>query len=220
MICQAKNESWDPVYQAAFATTTDISDPNSWSELTPMQIPRPSDSGYLDFWVIGDEEKVHLFFTCDNGKMWRAETTYDEFPFGWGRLYLSYKGDIFEASHIYRLKEYDVYINIIEAQAAEDRRYHKAFIADSLDGEWRPIAADLSKPYAAYTNIQMTEGVWANSISHGELIRAGYDEKMLADLHAPFIFQAVMLKDRKGKPYGKIPWKLGLLRPVMTSSVP
>jgi hypothetical protein len=214
MVCQAKSENWDPSYQAAFATTTDIADVTSWSALESLEVQRPEDSGYLDFWVIADDNKVHLFYTCDNGKMYRVETSYDNFPTGWSEPELSYEGDIFEASHIYKLKEYDLYLNLIEAQGPEDRRYFKAFIADSLAGAWRPLPTDTTRQYASMDNVEQTEGIWTNGISHGELIRTGYDEKLEANIHAPFIYQGILHEVRDGLPYGKIPWDLGILEPV------
>jgi hypothetical protein len=53
---------------------------------------------------------------------------------------------------------------------------------------------------------------WSDSVSHGELLRAVYDEKMEvhpATLH--FLYQGVADRDRAGKEYGEIPWRLGIL---------
>ncbi|MEM6692095.1 MAG: non-reducing end alpha-L-arabinofuranosidase family hydrolase [Planctomycetota bacterium] len=213
MVCQAKNEEWNPVYQAAYATTEDISDPNSWSPLKPMRVARPKDgekSPYLDFWIIRDGDDVFNFFTSDNGKMWRCKTSAEDFPKGWSNPALAYEGDIFEASHIYRLPS-GRYANLIEAQGRSDKRYFKILFADDLEGQWLPPASG-DERYAYDENITFEDGPWANSISHGELIRSGIDERMNATLHSPFFFQGVMMKDRKGKPYGKIPWKVGVLR--------
>ena len=52
-------------------------------------------------------------------------------------------------------------------------------------------------------------------VSHGELLRAGSDEKLEVDpANLRFLFQGVLEKDRQGKGYGEIPWKLGLLEPA------
>ncbi|MEM1295650.1 MAG: non-reducing end alpha-L-arabinofuranosidase family hydrolase [Verrucomicrobiota bacterium] len=217
LVTQAKDESWEPEYQAAFATTTDLSDPESWSVLQPMGAIRPpKDEPWLDFWVICDDEKAHLFFTSDNGRMWREETSLAEFPFGWSEPVLAFEGDIIEASHLYRISESDVYLNLIEAQAQGDRRYFKAYVADTLDGEWRPLAGTLKQPYAAAwgpgENVRQPSNRWTDGVSHGELLRLGSDERMEAELDAPFLFQGVLHKDRRGKAYGKIPWDLGLLK--------
>ncbi len=211
MVCQAKNEDWNPAYTAAFSTTDNISEPHSWSSLTPMDVPPPPEDMYLDFWVISDKDKVYMFYTCDNGTMYRCETSIDEFPQGWNNLELAYKGDVFEASHIYYLPKQEKYVNLIEAQANEDIRYFKAFLADSLDGEWYPAPSDSIGTYASSANVIQLDGAWTNGISHGELIRNGIDEKLEADLSNPFIFQGVLHRNRIGKKYGNIPWRLGIL---------
>ncbi|MEM9016383.1 MAG: non-reducing end alpha-L-arabinofuranosidase family hydrolase [Verrucomicrobiota bacterium] len=214
LVCQAKNSDWTPEYQAAYATTEDLVDPNSWSALKPMKISRPKDderSPYLDFWIIRDVERVFNFFTSDNGKMWRCETTVDAFPLGWDEPVLAYEGDIFEASHIYRLAD-GRFANLIEAQAPADRRFFKILYANTLDADWQPRADD-EETYASKDNIEFEGETWANSISHGELIRGGFDERMDTTLDSPFVFQGVLIKDRRGKDYGDIPWELGLLQP-------
>ena len=143
--------------------------------------------------------------------MWRAETTLDQFPKGWSAPQVVLRDDIFEASHTYRLRGLDLYLTVIEAQAGL-RRYYKAYVADRLDGEWKPLAASREKPFASATNVAFTGERWTESISHGELIRAGYDEQLeLNPTRLQFLFQGVLDQDMKGKPYGLIPWRLGLL---------
>ncbi len=56
------------------------------------------------------------------------------------------------------------------------------------------------------------EPPWAHNISHGELIRAGYDETLTVDMaNLQFLFQGVTDERKAGKIYGQIPWQLGLL---------
>jgi hypothetical protein len=63
--------------------------------------------------------------------------------------------------------------------------------------------------------VEQTAGRWIDSISHGELLRAGVDERLEVDgRNLRFLFQGVTDRDRAGKPYGAIPWSLGLLEPV------
>ena len=53
---------------------------------------------------------------------------------------------------------------------------------------------------------------WTESISHGELLRSGYDQRLEVDpTKLRFLFQGVLENDRAGKPYGQIPWRLGML---------
>jgi hypothetical protein len=54
-----------------------------------------------------------------------------------------------------------------------------------------------------------------DSVSHGELIRAGTDQLLEVDPeHLRFLFQGVSDDEKAGKSYGQIPWKLGILEPV------
>jgi len=73
---------------------------------------------WIDFWVICDEAKAHLFYTSDDGHFWRRETKKSDFPLGWSKPELvlkDTKDELFEASHTYKLKERDQYLTIIEA---------------------------------------------------------------------------------------------------------
>jgi len=214
LICQASDESWDPKYQPAFATTDDIASPDSWSPLTPLGAHQANGKAGLDFWIVCDEQKAHLFFTTLDGRMWREETNIGDFPHGWSEPALAIKGDIFEASHTYCLKGLRQYLTLVEAQAG-GRRYYKAYVADRLDGEWRALAATPEKPFASPVNVRQPEGHWTDSFSHGELIRTGYDERLEVDAaRLQFLFQGVLQEDMAGRKYGEIPWQLGLLTPA------
>jgi hypothetical protein len=215
LICQASDESWEPNYGPAFATTEHIADPASWSALTPLDARQADGKSGLDFWIICDDEKAHLFFTTLDGRMWREETTLVDFPFGWSEAQLAIRGDIFEASHIYKLGDTGKYLTVVEAQGGHGWRYFKAYVADSLDGEWTPAAATKDKAFASMANTQPAGERWTDSISHGELIRAGVDQTLEVDpANLQFVFQGVLDRDRAGKPYGRIPWRLGLLEPA------
>ena len=213
LICQASDESWQPKYQATYATTADISNPDSWTRLRPLGA-RPADgkSG-LDFWIICDNTNAYLFFTTLDGRMWREETGLGDFPTGWSEPTLAIQGDIFEASHTYWIRDLNGYLTLIEAQDGHGWRYFKAYAADRLDGEWSPLAAEKDRAFASMMNVSFTGKRWTDSISHGELIRSGYDERLEVDpTGLRFIFQGVTDENRTGKPYGEIPWRLGLLK--------
>jgi hypothetical protein len=61
-------------------------------------------------------------------------------------------------------------------------------------------------------NVQQTGVQWTDSISHGELIRAGYDQRLEVDPEKlRFVFQGAADRDTTGKQYGEIPWRLGIL---------
>jgi hypothetical protein len=214
LICQAADEAWgEPPYRPAFSTTADISDPDLWAKLQPMFDSKPENlKAWLDFWVIRDDAKAHLFFTSLDGNMWRAETSLAAFPKGWSEPVLALRGDVFEASHTYKLKGRDQYLTLIEAQNGHGWRYYKAYSADHLDGDWQPLAAGKDDAFASMRNVTPTGERWTDVISHGELLRSGHDEKLEVDpTSLRFLFQGVLDADRQGKSYGEIPWKLGLL---------
>jgi hypothetical protein len=202
-----------------FSTMDHPSKPQTLTKPVMLYPEKPkSVGGWLDFWVIGDGRgNMHLFFTTLNGKMWRAQTTMVQFPHGWDEPKLVLEGDIFEASHTYKLKGTDKFLTIVEAQASGGRRYYKAYVADALDGKWMPLADTLEKPFAAQVNVKFEAGVdpWTDSISHGELVRDGADETMTVDpANLRFVFQGCSAKERAGKAYGQFPWRLGMLTPA------
>jgi hypothetical protein len=166
----------------------------------------------LDFWIICDDVKAHLFFTTLDGRMWREETPLGDFPVGWSEPTLAIRGDIFEASHTYRLKGLGKYLTLVEAQGGYGWRYYKAYLADELDGRWTSLAATKDNAFASMSNVRPVGERWTDCISHGELLRAGYDHRLEVDAASlRFLFQGVRDKDRTGRPYGQIPWRLGIL---------
>ena len=217
LVAQAADESWDPPFQAVWSSTEDITDPDSWSPLTPLYAKKPDNvKAWLDFWVICDDVRAYLFFTSLDGKMWRAGAPLDRFPGGWSKPVVALRGDIFEASHTYKLKGQDKYLTVIEAQHGHGWRYQKAYIADRLDGQWRPLAADRDKAFASMNSVRHPEERWTDSVSHGELIRDGYDQKLEVDpAHLKFVFQGAADRQRSGKNYGQVPWRLGILEPAL-----
>ncbi|MCR4413476.1 MAG: non-reducing end alpha-L-arabinofuranosidase family hydrolase [Thermoguttaceae bacterium] len=215
LICQASDESWQPKYGAAYSTTTDIADPESWSKLKPLGAKQADGKSGLDFWIICDDEKAHLFFTTLDGRMWREETRLEDFPGGWSEARLAIQGDIFEASHTYKLQGLDKYLTLVEAQGGHGWRYYKAYLADRLDGPWQPLAATKDHSFASMANTKPARERWTDSISHGELLRAGIDQRLEVDpANLRFLFQGASDQARAGKPYGQIPWRLGILEPM------
>ena len=88
-------------------------------------------------------------------------------------------------------------------------------LADRLDGEWKPLAATLEEPFAATRNVTGDGASWTDSYSHGEFLRVGHNQCMEIDpANLTFLFQGVTDEARRGKKYGEIPWRLGLLKPA------
>ena len=205
----------------AYSTTETIENPKSWTQAKPMLDGGSSDPrqvGGLDYWIICDNDRAYLFYTSLNGKMWRMWTELDRFPFGFDHCELALEAKIFEASHTYRLNGLNKFLTVIEENG---KRHYKAYIADQLDGEWQPIADTQRQPFAGASNITPAKGVdaWTDNVSHGELIRAGFDERLEVDpQNLRFIFQGMLEKNKVAKGYGQFQWRIGLLKPVQAKS--
>ena len=146
--------------------------------------------------------------------MWRLWTPLADFPRGFGHCELALEAKIFEAGHTYKLKGVDKYLTVIEENG---RRYYKAYMADRLDGPWMPVADTAERPFAGWNNIRPAAGVepWTDNISHGELIRDGFDETLTVDpANLRFLFQGMWDKDKSGIGYGQFQWRIGMLTPV------
>jgi hypothetical protein len=205
LVYQCEDSTRGIEYGPCYSTTEDISKPETWSRPAAI-FPKKFDGvpTGLDFWVICDAAKAYLFYTDLRGGMWRAETKIEDFPQGFGKPVLALQGDIFEASHTYRLKGLDQYLTIVEAQGGP-ARYYKAFVADKLDGEWRPLASTPKKPFAHESNVRHDGKPWTQAYSHGELIRTGIDQTLEVDpAKLQFLFQGATEPGR---------WQLGLLEP-------
>jgi hypothetical protein len=213
LIYQALDTNRTVALQPAYSTSSDIANPDSWTAPALLYPAHPAGvESWIDFWVICDELKAYLFFTSNNGKMWRAETPLGDFPSGWTPPVIVLRDDIFEASHTYRIKGRNQFLTLVESVAPGGRRYYKAYLAARLDGEWKPLAATLDQPFAAPSNVSAPGPSWTDSFGHGELLRAGYDQHLEVDPHAfRFLFQGVSDHDRAGGKYSEIPWRLGLL---------
>jgi hypothetical protein len=124
---------------------------------------------------------------------------------------------LFEAGHVYRLKGTSQYLAIIEGWGGtEGRRYFRAFVADRLDGGWTPAlnTSSWERPFAGLNNVTF-EGngaAWTRDISHGELLRDGYDETPAIDpCNMRFLYQGYD-PGRGTSNYSQLPWQLALLR--------
>jgi hypothetical protein len=210
LLYQLADKNRKPPFGPFFSTTVTLADPRSWSKPRPLIDNPPEKPKWLDFWIICDARKAHLFYTSLDGHMWRCETKKTDFPSGWSKPQLALEADIFEASHTYKLKGMNRYLTIVEAQG-DRRRYYKAYVADQLEGPWKGLADSQARPFAGLTNVRQ-DRLWTASISHGELLRAGTDEVMEVDpAGLRFLFQGASDEEYRNNPYGQIPWRLGIL---------
>lgn len=213
LIYQLGVEGRDKMW-VAYSTTETIADPSSWTPARPILDGGegdPREVGGLDYWIICDDERAWLFFTSLDGRMWRLWTPLADFPRGFRECEVALEAKIFEASHTYRLKGMDRYLTIVEENG---RRFYKAYVADSLGGEWRPAADTAERPFAGWNNIAPAEGVeaWTDNVSHGELIRDGVDQTLTVDPeNLRFVFQGMLDRDKEGRGYGAFGWRIGML---------
>jgi len=218
-------KKWYMVFQSPqprFSTTDNIEDPSSWTAPRSFfkETPKSVVQGWLDYWVICDDTHAYLFFPDDNGRFYRSRTRLEDFPekFDEPVVVLQEKEarDLFEGSCVYRIKGTQLYLCLVECVGKMGNRYYRAFTADRLDGAWTPLrgADNEESPFAGLANVSMQSGerLWTTDISHGELLRDGYDETMTIDLQdLQFLYQG-----RDGNlsvdNYTQLPYRLGLLR--------
>jgi hypothetical protein len=217
-------KKWYLIFQSGqpqYSTTDEIDDPGTWTQPADFFKGVPDsvvDKAWLDFWVICDQKNAYLFFTGNNGRFYRSQTKLGDFPHGMSKPVVAMRAanrtDLFEGGMTYRLKGLDQYLTLIEAIGPGGHRYYRSFIADSLDGQWRPLVDSWENPFAGSNNVGFEEGSkpWTIDISHGELIRDGFDETLTVDPNdLQLLFQG------RGPTSGNIPYsqwryKLGLLK--------
>ncbi len=219
----APQDLWYLVYQTqapAFSTTKDPTDVSSWSEKTlfmkmPEMVVENSDWGGIDYWVICDDTDCFLFFSADNGFLYRARTLKTDFPDGFEGTTEVVMEDtqnaLFEASNVYKIAGTDKYLLIHEAISGLKGRYFRSWISDRLDGEWTPLADTFDNPFASLANV--TGADWSkDGISHGEMLRYNPDETMTIDTSKmQYLFQGMT---EKGTEYDLNAYNLGLLTPA------
>ncbi len=217
-------QKWYLVYQSqppTFSTTDDITKPETWSKpefffaSEPPGVPKL----WLDFWVICDDQNAYLFSSGDDGRWYRCQTKLADFPRGFSDpvvvMQTPNRFDLFEASCVYRLKGTHQYLAIIECIARNGDRYYKSFLSDRLDGAWTPLAASEEHPFAGNANVSYEPGVkpWTRDISHGEMLRDGYDETLTIDpTRLVFLYQGLDRATPRDTEYSQLPYQLALIR--------
>lgn len=215
------HNKWYLVFQSQqpqYSTTDDLSKPETWTKPQDFFASKPASAPrlWIDYWVICDDTHAYLFFTGDDGRLYRSRTSLEKFPQGMSDpevILQETRDTLFEASMTYRIKGTDKFLTLVEGLGPS--RYYRAYTADRLDGPWTPVPAldKYEKPFAGIHNVTFADGVepWTKDISHGELIRDGYDETLTIDPNnLQMLFQG---RDPASRgPYHALPYQLGLLK--------
>ncbi|MGW7201943.1 non-reducing end alpha-L-arabinofuranosidase family hydrolase [Streptomyces sp. NPDC054837] len=215
---------WYLVYQtgnASYSTNPDISNPNGWSAPRNFYSSMPDiirqnigNGHWVDMWVICDSANCYLFSSDDNGHLYRSQTTVGQFPNGFTNTVIvaqdSNKYALWEASNVYKVQGSNQYLLLVEAIGSDGRRYFRSWTTSSLAGSWTPLAASESNPFAKASNVSFPSGSWTRDISHGEMIRAGYDQTLtIPSCRLQYLYQG--MNPNAGGDYNNLPWRLGLL---------
>ncbi|MGW3106254.1 non-reducing end alpha-L-arabinofuranosidase family hydrolase [Streptomyces sp. NPDC001100] len=220
----APQRLWYLVYQtgnASYSTNADISNPNGWSaprnfySSMPPIIAQNIGNGYwVDMWVICDSTNCYLFSSDDNGHLYRSQTSVSQFPNGFTNTVIAAqdtnKYALFEASNVYKVQGANQYLLLVEAIGSDGRRYFRSWTASGLAGSWSALAASESNPFARAGNVAFPAGAWTKDISHGEMIRAGYDQTLtIPACKLQYLYQGH--DPNASGDYDTLPWRLGLL---------
>jgi hypothetical protein len=206
----APQNRWYLIYQwgARYSTNDDISNPNGWSAPQPLLAGEPPNA--LDFWVICDDADCHLFFSRDDGVLYKSKTPVSNFPsFSGYDVVMSEPspGLLFEASNVYKVDGSNEYLMLVEAYGP---RYFRSWKSDSLDGPWAPLADTQQNPFAGAANVTFDGPAWSADVSHGELIRSGVDQKLTINTcNMQYLYQGTA-PGFQGD-YNLIPYRLGLI---------
>ncbi|MBN2019938.1 MAG: carbohydrate binding domain-containing protein [Sedimentisphaerales bacterium] len=196
---------WYLIYQsglgATFSTNTDINNPGGWAAGISMF----NEPGTLDFWCISDGNNVYCFYSPQDSSyvIKRRSTTVADFPYNWSAP-SNVCSNTFEAPHVYKNIADGKYYMMVEDLS----RHQELWTAHSPGGSW----IQLAEKWADKTKLIYFEDHWIDQVSHGEIIRAGTDERMeISGIYdCDILIQGV--PDGSYGDYGNIPYDLGLIR--------
>ncbi|HEV2782836.1 MAG TPA: non-reducing end alpha-L-arabinofuranosidase family hydrolase [Actinophytocola sp.] len=219
----APQNLWYLVYQTGpptYSTSTNPADPRSWSaprtfiaQEPPIVTQNKGPGQWIDFWVICDGANCFLFFSDDNGHIYRAQTSQGSFPNGFGNTQIVLSDSrfaLFEATNVYKVAGNNQYLLLQEAIGSDGRRWFRSYTSTSLTGSWAPLANTESNPFARSNNVTFPNGQWTRDISHGDLIRANNDQtQTINPCRLQYVYQG-MDPNASGE-YIRLPWRMGLL---------
>ncbi|KAF8154964.1 glycosyl hydrolase family 62 protein [Crassisporium funariophilum] len=224
----APQSLWYLIYQngnAAYSTNPDISNPKGWTAPKTFYSAMPSiitnniGAGYwVDMWVICDAANCHLFSSDDNGHLYRSQTSLANFPNGMNQPVIAMqdanKNRLFEASNVYKVN--DSYLLLVEAIGSDGRRYFRSWTSANIAGPWTALADSETNPFARASNVVFSGTAWSKDISHGEMIRSGYDQTLaVSPCNIRYLYQG--LDPNASGSYNSLPWRLGLITQTNTA---
>lgn len=193
----------DGTYGAAYATTSNIADPSSWSG--PKSFGISGNMGW-DYYIVCDDTNAYMYNTPSDGSgnLYIRKTSLSNFPRGWSNPSVSIK-NTFEGAHVYKSKADGKYYLIVEDQ--KDGRYYELWTSNSAGGPWSQVA----EKWAYRGNLSYNGPKWTTNVSHGELIRSGYNQKLeINDINrVDFLIQGTLSLSGD---YQKLTWDLGMIR--------
>ena len=194
----------DGTYGAAYSTSTNPADPNSWQG--PKSFGISGNMGW-DYYIICDDQYAYMYNTPSDGSgnLYVRKTTLANFPKGWSAPTVSIK-NTFEGAEVYKCLADGKYYLLIEDM--KDGRYYELWTSASAGGPWTQVA----EKWAWRGNLtKYNADKWTTNVSHGELIRAGCDQKLeINDINkVDFLIQGTTNMNAE---YQKIIWDLGLIR--------
>ncbi len=225
-----------PDLMPIYMTNPAIEDVKGWSAPKELKTRKTNNGFWIDFWVICDERKAHLFYTDHEGGLFRFECPLDSFPEGFARereeTVLAIRGEdgngrwrLHEASHIYYVTEANRFLCLLEGVYPHPTRknywdsrsrFMFAMVADKLQGPWRRVELKLNDFAGDPKNLFNADGSRSkyDQVSHFELIRSGYNQKLeIKNFELELIFQAF---DADGMDadydYNDLPWELAIMR--------
>lgn len=193
----------DGTYGAAYATTANIADPYSWSG--PKSFGISGNMGW-DYFIVCDNTYAYMYNTPSDGSgnLYVRRTTLSNFPRGWGAPSVAIR-DSFEGAHVYKSLADGQYYMVIEDM--KDGRYYELWTSSSAGGPWSQVA----EKWAYRGNLSYKGNKWTTNVSHGEIIRSGYNQKMeISDINrVDFLIQGTT---NTSVAYQQINWDLGLIK--------
>lgn len=200
---------WCSTGSFCYTTGSDPTKPAGFAAQTkPILTENITPNAPIDQVVICDDSNCYLFYADDKGNIYRGSMAKGSFPgnFTGTKKILSEPdaAKLFEAVEVYKLKGQKKYLMIVECGYP---RYFRAFTATDLAGTWTPVGNTINSatPFAGKVNV--TNG-WSNDISHGEIVRTGYDEYREID---PCNMQMIYQGLTTGGDYNSLPYKMGLI---------